>query len=231
MPINSASTESLQHFGIPTGSGVQTLMQPKPAYRFRVIFYNVSAGGTGTAGNLALTRNVQRVSRPQIRYPDVAVPAYNSTAYYAGRHEWQPITLAIRDDICSQAILNLTRIHYMQMDHLTQSGAMAATQYKFHMGIDYLDGGNPSARVLESWDLVNCFITDVNYGDLDYERGDGYITIEMTIRYDNAILVVDGRPAERVGALDPDCGLVLRESIGGAAPVGATGGGAGLVTA
>lgn len=208
MPISTRSLASLNNFGVPVGNGVQVGLQPKPPYRFRVLFFNIGSAPGAAAGFMELTRAVQRVSRPQINYPAVAVSTYNSTAYFAGRHEWQPIQLSIRDDVCSTAIMTITRMHYMQIDHLTQSGAMAASVYKFHMGIEYLDGGNPGAVVLESWELLNCFITDVNYNDLDYERGDGFLTIDLTIRYDNAVLVAGGKTATPLGQTSLDCGLV-----------------------
>jgi hypothetical protein len=40
--------------------------------------------------------------------------------------------------------------------------------------------------VLETWELYGCFLTEVNYNDLDYGSND-IVTITCAIRYDNAI--------------------------------------------
>lgn len=48
-----------------------------------------------------------------------------------------------------------------------------------------MDGGNDV--VLEQWFVENCMVTNVSYGDLDYSGGADAQTIEMTIRYDNAV--------------------------------------------
>ena len=51
-----------------------------------------------------------------------------------------------------------------------------------------LDGGNGAnaANVLETWELYGAFINNVAYGDMDYSSNDP-ATIELTIRFDNAI--------------------------------------------
>jgi hypothetical protein len=56
-----------------------------------------------------------------------------------------------------------------------------------------LDGGNGAIEpnVLERWELYGCFVTDVNYNDVDYGSNDP-MTITMSIRYDNAIQTAGG---------------------------------------
>jgi hypothetical protein len=51
-----------------------------------------------------------------------------------------------------------------------------------------LDGanGNIEPVVLETWEMYGCFLTDVNYNDVDYGSNEP-VTITMSIRYDNAI--------------------------------------------
>ena len=51
-----------------------------------------------------------------------------------------------------------------------------------------LDGGNGKKDViiLEKWELYGAFIASVNYNNLNYGTND-VATIQMSIRYDNAI--------------------------------------------
>jgi hypothetical protein len=54
--------------------------------------------------------------------------------------------------------------------------------------MEVLDGGNGAsvANVLETWEVYGCFLTNVNYNDLNYaEATPG--TLTAMIRYDNAI--------------------------------------------
>jgi hypothetical protein len=39
--------------------------------------------------------------------------------------------------------------------------------------------------MLEQWYLEGCFLEQINYGEFDYSTADA-MTIQMTVRYDNA---------------------------------------------
>ena len=47
---------------------------------------------------------------------------------------------------------------------------------------------DPVGTVVELWDLKGCFLTDANYGNLDYSDDSGNMDISMTIRFDNCVL-------------------------------------------
>ena len=229
MPISTEAIASLNRFGVPF-TGTHTMLQPKQAYRFRVLFYAVSGGRE--VDMVALTRNVQSVGRPRVRHGEVEVHSYNSIGYYAGKHSWDPIELVIRDDVCSEAIRRLTEMYYRQFDHLNQAGALGAVTYKFHMAIDYLDGGNPGARTLESWNLLGCFISSLDPGSMDYTRGDDFLTLTMNIRYDNAVMVINNETISAAPVRD-NCGIVVSEPLrvgGSVGRVGSVDGGGGTPT-
>jgi hypothetical protein len=59
--------------------------------------------------------------------------------------------------------------------------------------LEMLDGANGTVEptVLETWQLYGCFLTDVNYNDVDYGSNE-IVTITMSIRYDNAIQTTGG---------------------------------------
>lgn len=173
---------TLNKFGVPLNGAKTGMLQPKPQYRFRVRainFGNVSDGAV-----VDFTRQVQNATRPTLTQAPVAVHSYNSVAYYAGKHEWNTVTVAVRDDISNNVTRLVGKQVQKQLNHFEQIGYAAGENYKFSMYIDILDGGN--VAVLDEWMLEGCFLSNVNYGSLDYATSDP-VMIEMEIRYDNAL--------------------------------------------
>ena len=173
----------LSKFGVPLDGEKQGILQPKLAYRFRVVFQNF-----GTNNNLReLTASVQSVTRPNVQHGEIPVHSYNSIAYAMGKHEWQPITLIVRDDITNSVTSAVHSQVQRQLNHFEQIGPVAGTNYKFGMQIHTLDGTN--AEELESWQLDGCFLQNVENGEYNYEGATEYMRITMSIRYDNATLL------------------------------------------
>ena len=46
-------------------------------------------------------------------------------------------------------------------------------------------------NVLETWELYGCFLTNVDYGSLNYANNDA-VQVALTIQYDNAIQAPNG---------------------------------------
>lgn len=177
-------SSTLSKFGVPLEGGRQgPILQPKLKYRFRVRFLNF--GGIGNQAN-ALTLNADSVSIPELSQDAQEVHAYNSRAYYAGKHSWGTSQIVVRDDVTNTVTRNVAAQEQRQLDHYNQTGYRSATDYKFTMLIEVMDGGNDA--VLEQWTLEGCFVTTVDYGDMNYSES-GYKTITMTIRPDNCTYV------------------------------------------
>lgn len=174
---------TLQNFGVPLGGaqggGRGGMLMPKTKQKFRV---RVTQFGP-VNGGLELTQQVESVGRPSMQQQAQQVHSYNSIAYYGGKAEWQAITLTVRDDI-SNAVSRLVG-HQMQkqMNFFQQTSPQAGSNYKFKMFIETLDGSNDA--MLEQWVLEGCFLESVNYEQFDYKTSDA-MTIEMSVRYDNA---------------------------------------------
>jgi hypothetical protein len=172
---------SLSSFGIPTGGGGGRggILMPKVKNRFRVTVVNFGI----KSGSIQLTQQVTKVSRPHVTFPPQEVHSYNSIGYFAGKATWEVITLSVRDDVTNSVSTLCGAQVQKQMNFFDETVPMAAYDYKFGMTIEALDGGNDVT--LEEWTLEGCFLSDVNYGDNDYSSSDA-MTIEMTVRYDNA---------------------------------------------
>lgn len=194
---------TLQNFGVPQTNGFTGgILQPKLNYRFRVAVVNFGLAG---GAPLILTRQVMNVTRPKLNHEEVVLDSYNSKAYIAGKHTWDPVTLVLRDEVSN----GLTRVVgsqlQRQMDHRQQksptgsglTGAqykgLAGSQYKFNMFVETLDGNSTTA--LEVFNLEGCFIQNVDYGQTDYTSSEP-LQISLTIRFDNCILAESRNDAD-----------------------------------
>lgn len=172
----------LTQFGVPTTDAATSIVMPKLQYRFRVKML----GFGSEASSNDFTQNVVSVTRPSLTHDEITLDAYNSRAYVAGKHTWEPITLTLRDDINNNVNRHVAAQLQKQLNHGQQSAPATASQYKFGILVEQLDGSQP-ALVVETWSLNGCFIQNVNYGENNYATSD-VMTITLQIRYDAADL-------------------------------------------
>lgn len=181
----ATASQSLFNMTVSTdsASGNQGLLMPKLQYRFRVYFINF-----GTGDGIELTKQVIDVSRPQVQFQEITLPVYNSTIYLSGKHQWQAITVNVRDDALGSVAKAIGAQVQKQFDFVEQASAATGQDYKFQMNVEILDGGNGTHTpvVLETWELYGCFIASANYNNLNYGTND-VATIQLSIRFDNAI--------------------------------------------
>ena len=179
----------ITNFGVPTNSSTGTTLMPKLQYRFRVSFTNLGGGSLKDQ----TTQNVISASRPNLTHEEVIVDSYNSKMYLAGKHTWEPVTIVLRDDMDSNVIKVLGEQLNKQVDHTDQSSAIAGSAYKFSVKIETLDGANGTTKpsVFDTWDLQGAFISNIQYGDLNYADSN-MVQVTLTIRYDHAAHVIKG---------------------------------------
>src|SRR6056300_172355 len=194
---------SLSKFTVPLASdqsaSTQGLLMPKLKYRFRVSLENFGAGSP----SVELTKQVIDVTRPNVNFESVAIDVYNSKVYYAGKHTWQPITITLRDDVNNSVNKLCGEQLQKQFDFFEQSSAASGVDYKFKGRIEILDGGNGAnaPSVLETFELVGCFVQDINYNQLSYSDSNP-VDIQLQIQYDNAIQTNGaGQPSGLGGAV------------------------------
>lgn len=197
------SVASLTRFTVPLASDQsaqsQGLLMPKLKYRFRIIFENFGV----TSERTELTKQVIDATRPTVTFDEILLDVYNSKIKLAGKPSWNDISVNLRDD-ASGAISRLVGEQLQrQFDFFEQSSARAGISYKFTMKIEMLDGGNGADTpiALEVWELYGCYLSEVNYNDLNYATSEP-ATIGLTIKYDNALQTPlgagVGAPVERV---------------------------------
>jgi len=183
---------TLSNFGIPgAGAGI---LHPRLKNKFRITFQNIGQLIPGS-NSRNLTMQVTTITLPNITWEEVTLHRYNSTAYVAGKHSWEPISVTIEDDLGGLATRVIEaqmetqqRIIGSDLDGRWLNTAATGSDYKFGIRIDQLDGDE---GVTSSWILEGCFIVNADFGDRDYSASEA-ATVTMSIRFDHARKVESG---------------------------------------
>ena len=127
---------------------------------------------------------VTSTSRPKAKINTTEIPFLNTSTYVAGRFTWEEISVQFKDPIgpsASQALMEWFRLHAESV-----TGRMGyAAGYKKNVELEMLD---PTGVVVEKWILEGCFLTSLNFGDLNYSQ-DELATIDAELRMDRCIQV------------------------------------------
>lgn len=204
------ATSSLSNMTVPIANNGDTvsqgLLMPKLAYRFRVTFLNFGINANVTE----LTKQVMKFDRPHVQFEEIKLPVYNSTIKIAGKYSWNDVTCDIRDDSAGNISNLVGQQLQKQLDFMEQSSAAAGINYKFLTQFEILDGGNGTntPTVLETWQLLGCYLHDVNYNGADYGTSEA-MKVSMTIKFDNAIQLTayDTPFAAQVGDIATGAGV------------------------
>ena len=178
---------TINDIGIPgIGNGI---LQPKLKNRWRVTFSNMGGG----VDSQPLSMQVINVTRPALSFDEVELHRYNSKAWVAGKHTFEPTTITLEDDITGTASRVIQDQIQAQQWLIGAEGQFLAARgegslYKFVTTYDLLDGNDV---VVEEWILEGCFIQNVDYTDLDYSASEA-VQITLTVRYDHARQVLGG---------------------------------------
>lgn len=187
---------TLSNFGIPgAGPGI---LHPRMKNKFRITFLDMGRLIPGTNQNSKnLTMQVTNLTLPNVSFAEVTLHRYNSVAYVAGKHEWQPINITVEDDITGLAATVIkgqleTQQRLIGADATPNprwlNTAATGSDYKFGARIDQLDGDE---GVVQTWVLEGCYIASAEFGDRDYSASEA-ATITLSVRYDHARHIESG---------------------------------------
>lgn len=127
---------------------------------------------------------IRRADRPKFTQEPKVLPHINVERYVKGKSKWQPMTLGLYDHIvpsAAQAVMEWVRLH-----HESVTGRDGyADFYKKDIIMNKL---GPVGDKVEEWLLKGCIITDVEFGDSDFNN-DEPDEITLTIQPDYAVLV------------------------------------------
>lgn len=183
---------TLSNFGIP-GVG-QGILHPRLKNKFRITFLNIGQAVAGTDSK-NLSWQVTTITLPNLSFEEVTLHRYNSVAYVAGKHTWEPISVTIEDDITGLAatvvkaqLETQQRLIGVDLDGRWLNTAPTGADYKFGAKIEQLDGDE---GVVQTWILEGCMITSADFGDRDYSASEA-ATITFNMRYDHARHIESG---------------------------------------
>lgn len=185
---------TLSNFGIPgVGAGI---LHPRLKNKFRITFLNMGQLVPGIANSAKnLSMQVTTITLPNLSFEEVALHRYNSVAYVAGKHTWEPISVTVEDDITGLAATVIKgqletqqRLIGVDLDGRWLNTAATGSNYKFGSKIEQLDGDE---GVVQTWILEGCMLTSADFGDRDYSASEA-ATITMNIRYDHARHIESG---------------------------------------
>lgn len=135
------------------------------------------------------------VTLPNLSFEEVMLHRYNSVAYIAGKHSWEPITLTVEDDITGLAatvvknqLETQQRLIGVDLDGRWLNTAATGSDYKFGVRIEQLDGDE---GIVQTWILEGAYLSSADFGDRDYSASEA-ATITMNIRYDHARHIESG---------------------------------------
>lgn len=187
---------TINDIGIPgVGSGI---LQPKQKHRWRITFANMGGG----EDSQPLSMQAITVTRPNLTFEEVQLDRYVSRAFIAGKYTFEPMTLTFEDDVSGTASQVVQAQLQKQQWLIGAEGQWLAAAgegslYKFVTYLDMLDGNE---QVIEKWTVEGCWLSAVDYSDLDMAAGDA-VVISTTIRYDHA--------RQNIGGYDQGEGVAL----------------------
>jgi hypothetical protein len=127
---------------------------------------------------------VKSTNRPSFQINEEPIPFINSKRYIAGRLTFGALNMTLHDPIApsgAQQVMEWIRTHAESVS----GRAGYADFYKRDLQLKLLD---PIGTVVELWDMKGCFLTNVDYGSLDYNEDAGSMDIQLTMRFDNCVL-------------------------------------------
>lgn len=126
---------------------------------------------------------LKSTARPTATTEEVEIPWINATRYVAGKTKWNTLSITMHDPIAPSGAQQMTEWLRLVYDNVS-GRAGYADFYKRNLQLKMLD---PVGTVIELWDIVGVFPTEINFGDLTYEDGTP-IEISCTLRFDTAVL-------------------------------------------
>jgi hypothetical protein len=126
---------------------------------------------------------IKASAKPSLTNGEVVLDHINVQRYVKGKTVWNTISVTLYDAIVpsgAQTVMEWVRLH-----HESATGRDGySSMYKKEIKLYQL---SPLGEKIEEWILKGAFITESNFGSLDWATED-VVNIELTLRYDWAFL-------------------------------------------
>jgi hypothetical protein len=127
---------------------------------------------------------VRVANRPTIQFETVVLDHINVKRKLKGKGDWQDVAITLFDPIVpsgAQAVME-----WIRTSHESLTGRDGYAEF-YKKDVDFYMLG-PVGDKIEQWKLKGAFISQANFGDLDWSNATDPATIEITLTYDYAIL-------------------------------------------
>ena len=149
-----------------------TAYEPKMANRFIMYIEGIPA------------YLIKAASRPSIDQGEVILDHINVERKLKGKSRWQDVTVTLYDPVVpsgAQAVME-----WIRTSHESLTGRDGYAEF-YKKDVDFYMLG-PVGDKIEQWKLKGAFISQANFGDLDWSNATDPAQIEITLTYDYAIL-------------------------------------------
>lgn len=158
--------------------------EPKRQFRFELLFTQLN-DAKGKKGIPAWA--VKTASKPKANISTIEHQYIDHTFKYPGRVTWDPITVTLVDPVNPDLSFTLLEVlgasgyKFPTTDTLAKQ-SLSKRLFKNNIGSIYIDQIDESGRTVERWELVNPFITSIDFGGtLDYTSDEmTEVTVELT---------------------------------------------------
>jgi hypothetical protein len=156
--------------------------EPKRRFRFELKF------SSRTLGQGAIpVWTIKTASKPKANVSTIEHQYIDHTFKYPGRVTWDPISITLVDPVdpdLSYAFLDVLGASGYKFPTTASKSKLSLSKKAFaeQIGSVFIDQIDENGEIIERWELINPFITSVDFGgSLDYSSDDmNEVTVEVT---------------------------------------------------
>lgn len=127
---------------------------------------------------------LRKCDRPKLQQERKALDHINLQRYYKGKSIWQPIQIELYDPVVPSAAQAV--MEWIRLGHESVTGRDGYMDfYKKDITVNPV---GPVGDKVEEWTLKGAFITDPDFGTLDWTNTGDALGITLNVSYDYAIL-------------------------------------------
>lgn len=127
---------------------------------------------------------IKKTDRPKLTQSSKELDHINMKTFYKGKSVWQSMNIELYDPIVpsgAQAVME-----WVRLGHESVTGRNGYSDfYKKDLTINVL---GPVGDKVEEWILKGCFITNADFGSLDWSNDGDALNVSLTIQPDYCIL-------------------------------------------
>jgi len=169
------------------------LSEPKRQFRWIMTL--------GGEDSVIETYAIKTVKKPSFSVSEVPHQFVAHTFYYPGRVTWNPVEVTFVDPVVPDQSAVITNMFvdggYSVPKDENSITSFSKGKYVGAVGTPRIQQIDAEGATIEEWTLNNAFITELDYGQLDYSSEE-LVVLSVTLRYDYATFSTEGSPASRL---------------------------------